>query len=145
MWLISSFNHTTQMFWDMNIDEWSIVEFFFLSMFTVFHKLPCMADHDKTINLEYQLDDIVKVAQKVDFLKLFSHFTTFIKPQFWPRLVQATVYTSIVDLAVIFTWDTMNYFFIVKVVVASSQQVTCSISLPHDVTVNTHCHVTKSG
>ncbi len=45
----------------------------------------------------------------------------------------------------IFIWDTMNYFFIVKVV-ASSQQVKCSISswssLPYDFTVNTHCHVT---
>ncbi len=37
----------------------------------------------------------------------------------------------------IFIWNTMNYFFMVKVVVvASSQQVKCSISLPHDVTVN---------
>ncbi len=33
-------------------------------------------------------------------------------------------------------------FFIVKVVVTSSQQVKCSISLPHDVTENSHCHVT---
>ncbi len=33
-------------------------------------------------------------------------------------------------------------FLQVKVVVPSSQQVKCSILLPHDVTVNTHCHVT---
>ncbi len=37
----------------------------------------------------------------------------------------------------IFIWTTMNYFFIVKVVVASSQQAKCSISLLNDVTVNT--------
>ncbi len=36
----------------------------------------------------------------------------------------------------------MDYFFIVKVVEAPSQQVKCFISLPHDVIVNTHCHVT---
>ncbi len=33
----------------------------------------------------------------------------------------------------------MDYSFIVKVVVASLQQVKCSISLSYDVTVNTHC------
>ncbi len=36
----------------------------------------------------------------------------------------------------------MDYFFIVKLVGDPSQQVKCSISLPHEVTVNTHCHVT---
>ncbi len=43
---------------------------------------------------------------------------------------------------VISFWNTMDSFFIVKVVVASSQQVKCSISLPHGITVNTHCYVT---
>ncbi len=41
----------------------------------------------------------------------------------------------------IFIWNIMNYFFEVKEVVASSQQVKCSISLPHDITVNTYGHV----
>ncbi len=39
----------------------------------------------------------------------------------------------------IFIWNSMDYFFIVKVRVASSQQVKWPISVPHDVTVNTHC------
>ncbi len=43
---------------------------------------------------------------------------------------------------VYFIKNTIDYFFIVKVLGAPSQQVKCSISLPHDVTVNTHCHVT---
>ncbi len=32
----------------------------------------------------------------------------------------------------------MDYFFIVKVVVVLLLQEKCSISLPHDITVNTH-------
>ncbi len=40
----------------------------------------------------------------------------------------------------IFIWNTIDYFFIVKVG-APWQQVKFSISLPHDITVNTHCHV----
>ncbi len=40
-------------------------------------------------------------------------------------------------------WNIMNYFFMVKMIVASSQQLTCfRISLPHGITVNTHCLVT---
>ncbi len=42
----------------------------------------------------------------------------------------------------IFIWNTMNYFFIVKVVVTSSQHVTCSVSMLLDITANTHCHDT---
>ncbi len=34
----------------------------------------------------------------------------------------------------------MNYFFIVKEEGVLSQQLKRSISLPHDVTVNTHCY-----
>ncbi len=41
----------------------------------------------------------------------------------------------------IFIWN-MEYFFIVKVTVAWSQQVKFSKLLPHDVTVNTHCDMT---
>ncbi len=36
----------------------------------------------------------------------------------------------------------MNYFFIVKVEGVPSQQLKNSISLTHDVTVNTHCYET---
>ncbi len=53
----------------------------------------------------------------------------------------ACLYENVFPLKLfIFIWDSMNYFFIVKVVVASSQYV--QIALPHDVTENIHCQVT---
>ncbi len=41
-----------------------------------------------------------------------------------------------------FIWNTTNYFCVRKIIVASSQQVKCSILLLHCITVNTHCDVT---
>ncbi len=41
--------------------------------------------------------------------------------------------------------DVMNYFFIVTLALALSPSVKCYISLPHDVTVNTHYIVTIKG
>ncbi len=44
----------------------------------------------------------------------------------------------------IYIWNIMDYFFIVKVVVASPLQVKCFMSLLINVTANTHCDNTMA-
>ncbi len=64
-------------------------------------------------------------------------------PTQWVLFLSCNVFLNLFLVKLLFFfWNTMDYFFIVKVVVASLQEVKCSISLPHDITVNTHCHVT---
>ncbi len=64
-------------------------------------------------------------------------------PTQWVLFLSCNVFLNLFLVKLLFFfWNTMDYFFIVKVVVASLQQVKCFISLPHDITVNTHCHVT---
>ncbi len=63
----------------------------------------------------------------------------------WVLFLSCDIFRNIFPLKLlIFIWNTTNYFLIVKVVVASSQQEKYSVSLPHDVRVNNHCDVTMS-
>ncbi len=50
-------------------------------------------------------------------------------PIHWVLFLSSYIFMNIFPLKLfIFIWDTINYFFILKVGVASSQQVKCSIS-----------------
>ncbi len=63
-------------------------------------------------------------------------------PTHWVLFLSCDVVFKYISIKIVyFPLKSYGLSFIVKVVVAWSQQVKCSISLPHDITVNTHCLV----